>query len=338
MDKGLISHTTLVYLIMDLHWRNISIETGIDNHLEIEVSNSNAPGIRLIAGTNMQFKIVKNSKGILWGRIASDYYGCWALRGKNNWKIDEMPVPPISSTIIERSKSVPDKDRIEFWSKHFLNELKQSKSSFLFDGTWELTEERKKVITSTNKNWRRVDYDFTINDPQPTWVDWDFGKDLKVIRLKEKNHFATGRIKWWKKKVAENSCPPILTWFVSSLDSLVVIDGHDRLSAYESLNMQPKFLIINFVIKEPKEVDLGKQKGILDSLSKSNGDSEKKGLTVERLNRLLLDAFDDSPFRRPISKSTAKKGFSKSWVAEVSSFRTNKSIDQEELEAMLVGD
>ncbi|MCG8384180.1 MAG: hypothetical protein MJA30_01465 [Cytophagales bacterium] len=323
---------------MNLHWRNISNETGIENHLEVKVSNSEKPAIRLIAGTNLQFKIVKDSNDLLWGRIASDYYGCWALRGKNNWAVDEMPIPPITSSTVEESKSQLSKDRIGFWAKYFLNELKISKSSILFDGTWELTEAKKNETATNHKNLRKVDYDFTINDQQPVWMDWDFGNALKVIRLKEKQPTETGRIKWWKKKVAEDSCPPILTWFVASLDSLVVVDGHDRLSAYEALNIQPQFLIINSVRKEPKEVDKGKQQGILDSLAKRNLNPEKKGLTVERLNYLLLDAFDDSAFRRPITKSNGKAGLSESWIKEVSSFKLDSSIDQEELEAMLVGD
>jgi len=323
---------------MDLHWRDISDETGVDNYLEFEVLNSEKPAIRLIAGTDLQFKIIKNSNDLLWGRIASDYYGCWALRSKNNWSVDEMPVPPITSAIVEESKSQTDKGKFEFWSKYFLNELQRSKSSFLFDGFWELTEEWKQENSTNYNNWRKIDFDFSVNNQQPVWIDWDFGNALKVIRLKEPNHNDSGRIKWWKKKVIEGSCPPILTWFVSSLDSLIIIDGHDRLSAFEALGFQPQFLIINSVRKEPKEVDKAKQKGILESLSKRNINPEKKGLTVERLNYLLLDAFDDNPFRRPTTKSNGKSGLSDSWVKEVSNFKGDRSVDQEELEAMLIGD
>ncbi len=228
----------LLYLIMDFHWRNISDETGIDNHFEIKVSNSEKPTIRLIAGANFQFKIINDSKNLLWGRIASDYYGCWALRSNNQLEIDEMPIPPITSKLIEKSKLVTAENRFEFWFKYFLKTLEKSKSSFLFDGDWEVTEAKIINVSITDKKWRTVDYNFNLNSQQPTWIDWDFGMALKVIRLKEQRR-ESGRIKWWRKKVIEGSCPPILTWFVSSLDSLVVIDGHDRLTAFELESLRP---------------------------------------------------------------------------------------------------
>ena len=61
------------------------------------------------------------------------------------------------------------------------------------------------------------------------WLNW-VPSGLKLITLHPVDPVA-GRLKWWRKTAREGCLPPILLWFVASLDSYVVIDGHYRLQA-----------------------------------------------------------------------------------------------------------
>jgi hypothetical protein len=57
----------------------------------------------------------------------------------------------------------------------------------------------------------------------------------------------TGRVKAYRKQVVEGTLAPVLLWWISGLDSYVLLDGHDRLVAALSENFEPPLLCLSSV-------------------------------------------------------------------------------------------
>ena len=329
-------------LKMNLHWKDINSELNNWSHLEIEIEGATKPAIRIVAGSDLKFKIQHNAIPLAWGRIASDYYGCWYLRNQFEWNKDEAPIAPITSSDVERSLEYQsEQERLKYWSIFFLDSLSKSSSSILYNGIWELSvaQHYENINPSLNsKNWKIFNPEEVFYPQRPVWIDWDFGNDLRLLSLKSQPSEDNGRMKWWRKKVREGACPPILAWFISSLDSLVIIDGHCRMRAYELESSKPTVLVLNAIQKIEVKTDKAKQESIIRGLENREIHPLKKDIPVDQINRLLIDAFDDRPYNRPITISIAKTDFAREWLDEMLKFKNDSEIDQEELEGMIAGE
>jgi len=319
---------------MKLYWKEKFDRKGNWSHLEFEVSNSPKPSSKIVADNNYIFKIQIADKILAWGKIESDYYGCWFLPNRVENETSQNFIKPITAQDIEKSTlSVNDKNK--FWATYFLDKLKQSKFSMLHDGTWEIGIARNNAVYPI-QNWKRFDIKEIGNNKIPTYIAWDFNEKLKLLPLKKIDKNETGRVKWWRKKIREGNCPPILGWFVSALDSFILIDGHSRLQAFLLEQKMPSLLVVNLIQKIDVDSDFNKRESIVRAIENREKHPFKSKLSVEQSNNLLLNAFDDSPYNKPITKSVAKKISYETWQAEISQFKNHPDIDLEELDCMML--
>ncbi|WP_143017450.1 hypothetical protein [Catalinimonas alkaloidigena] len=326
---------------MKLYWKDTNTNVDRWPQLEIEISEATKPAIRVMAGSGLKFKIQHDNMPIAWGRVASDYYGCWYLRNQFEWNKVEAPITPITSNDVERSlEHQTERERLTYWGKFFLDALSKSNATIFYNGTWELSvalHDESHVSPFSSKHWKRFNSEKVFYPQRPLWIDWDFRNTSPLLSLKSQPSEDNGRTKWWRKKVREGTCPPVLAWFISALDSFVIIDGHCRMQAYELEHIKPTVLVLNAIQKVKITPDRATQESILRGLENRKIHPLKKDISVDLMNSLLISAFDDRPYNRPITSSIAKRDFAKEWLDELLQFKNDSDIDQEELEGMIAG-
>ena len=83
------------------------------------------------------------------------------------------------------------------------------------------------------------------------YIDWfmDNGS-WQILPLRPLADPDTGRVKAYRKQAMEGILAPVLLWWISVLDSYVLLDGHHRLVAALSENVEPPLLCLSSVSTE----------------------------------------------------------------------------------------
>ncbi len=317
---------------MELFWKDKYDDMGNWAYLEFHVHSHTKPKLLLKSGVNRKFRL-ENSKHVLfWGKVEADWYGAWFLRNENKWEPEEMIVPPITSQEIEATSHTTNSEKISHWSKHFANALMKSKESLLFHQTWRLSAANtKNQHTKSNPKWNVSWPEDTFKRQNPHWIDWvGSGGTGQLLALKAPPAKNEGRVKWYRKLIKENRCPPILVWFISALDATIILDGHCRLSAYIEEGIKPEILALSTFMEINDKPDLKKRKNIEKALSQT-----KHSIPTDRINSLLIEAYDNRPKAAIFTKSIGTRNFSDSWDKQVRQFLKKPDIDKDELEDML---
>lgn len=168
-----------------------------------------------------------------------------------------------------------------------------------------------------------------IHDNEPLHeLRWDDEVDILLYHPPHLPPVDDGRVKWWRKKVRENSCPPLLVWYQSQLQGYLLIDGHARLQAYLAENTVPDVLVITPIFKKSYPLDLDKRLNILKSLQ-NNLTHSKHPMPLDRVNEVLVQAFNDNV--RFSAKGSAKPihNLDEIWLKDIKSLWENKVIDEQ---------
>lgn len=324
---------------MKIYWKDILDDSDKWAYLEIIVSQTPKLSYHIQSGGKQRFKLTNNIETIFWGCIELSYYGVWFLRNDKIWETKKKFIPPITSAQIEESITKNKNQDISFWSKFFSKSLSESEITFLHEGTWKISEAKLKRDPLEKmdrfKKWKISNLTETYEKGQLSYTEWTFSGNSTLIPLKNFPIPSDGRLKWWTKKVKEGTCPPILIWYVHSLDSYLIIDGHYRLKASMNENRLPKILVLNQIFEEQiKKNDSVKEK-IVQNIEFLQKNQKKEKLNVKEINNLLIHAFDERPSIRSITKSIYKSKFEELWISEVLEFRDQPGIDSIELDIMI---
>jgi len=316
---------------MELYWKDKYDDKGNWAYLEFQVNSTDKPQILLKSGINKKFRL-ENLKDILfWGKVESEWYGAWFLRNENDWEVNKMIIPPINSNEIESKKINNFSEKFSQWSKYFALNLEQSNNSLLFKEKWRLSIANSDIqYTKSIPEWKIIKPENTFNYQNPYWIDWGgTGGIGELLALKRKPNENNGRVKWYRKLVKQDKCPPILAWFVNSLDAYIILDGHCRLKAFIDEEVKPEILVLATLREIEDKPDLQKQMNIKQAMS----DRSNK-ITIDKVNKLLIEAFDDRPISVTYTKSKGSYNFSESWDEQVKIFYNKPDVDLEELDAM----
>ncbi|MBK8806794.1 MAG: hypothetical protein IPO21_09165 [Bacteroidales bacterium] len=323
---------------MKLHWNDIIDDDGNWSHLQIEVDDQPVGNFQIHSGGNLRFSLTRNELTVFWGCIEFNYYGAWILRNNFDWEKQNMIIPPITSNQIENYKCSNQKDKIIYWSRFFIDSLMKSENTFLYDGKWKISQgflKWKRQKLDLFEKWIVFETDNVFTNSQLTYLDWGINGSGNLVALKDTPNESEGRVKWWRKKVKEGTCPPILAWYINSLDAFIIIDGHRRLKAYQLENIEPEILVLNTMREEYYPKDMTRRENIVKSIEIRQNHPSKAKLSIDDINSILIEAYDERPSIRPITKSIAQADFEEIWINDVKKFRNQPNIDQEELEAML---
>jgi hypothetical protein len=66
-----------------------------------------------------------------------------------------------------------------------------------------------------------------------------------VLPLRRLPPVDAGRVKSYRRQLREGILPPVLLWWVSGLDTLLVVDGHDRIAAALAEGTVPEVLVLS---------------------------------------------------------------------------------------------
>ncbi len=313
-------------------WKDIINDTGLWVGLRIEINDAESSKFQLESGINCRFKLYNNAQPILWGTFGSDYWGVWVLINKNNWELNDMPVPPINSSLIEESKKA---DYYKFWSRFFAKELDNSKTPGLSNGLWTITIGSSIKNRTENTSELINDIDNVFDKANPRWVEWDIGRCGSIVALKDEPIEENSRVKWFRKLVRENICPPVLLWYLGCIDGYVILDGHARLKAFQLEAASVQFLVLNAVREEETIRDPKIQQNILLGIEKRQSHPVKPKMNAEEVNKLLISAFDTRPYCRPITNAKARNNYEEKWTAEVRNFGAKQNLNSIDIEDMI---
>lgn len=329
---------------MKIYYKNIFDYKKNWSHLRVEVKKQEKPLIQLHSGGLRRFRLVNGESPIFWGNITNHNDGVWVLKNDYHQDLPSLFVPPITSQLVEGSKSLSEINRMRFWINFFLKSLESRKENFLYDGIWQISVGLKMWNRPYHHNapiWVVNQSDKHTGNKQLHYIDFDFNYQC-LMPTKAMPKEEEGRVKWWRKKVKEGTCPPIFTWSVNCLNSYVILDGHRRLEAFLLEKQKPDVVVINS-LKEwkptfSKDIEYQEEIRKIKENTAKNIEAHKERMGIDRYNSILIELYDDRSYVDSITKSTAKRNFEEHWIKEVSQFKGIEGIDQEDLEAMIAGD
>ncbi len=313
-------------------WRDIINDANLWTGLRFEISQGISGEYQLESGINCRFKLCSKENPILWGTFGSEYWGVWILNNKVDWKLKDMPVKPINSATIEESKNA---DYYKFWARFFAKQLSNESRSILSSGLWTLTIGSPFKNRMENTSEFINDIDNAFDKENPRWVEWDIGRHGSIVALKNEPHQENSRVKWFRKLVQEESCPPVLVWYLSCIDGYIILDGHARLKAYQQESISANFLVLNAVIEEEIKRDPKIQESILLGIEARQNNPLKQKMSVEQINKLLISAFDTRPYHRRITNAKARNRYEEKWTSEVRKLGVNLKLNSNDIEDMI---
>ncbi|UII25421.1 hypothetical protein LVD15_19245 [Fulvivirga maritima] len=310
-------------------WKDITNNSEVWMGLRIEINEDIKSNFLLESGNNCRFKLYNNSQPVLWGTFGSDYWGVWALINPLDWELSDMPVAPINAATVEESKN---EEYYWFWSRFFAKQLGDKNDPYLSKGIWTITIGSSYENRAANTSEIIYDLDDAYVTENPRWIDWDIGKNGNIIALKNEPNIESGRVKWYRKLVRENACPPVLVWYLTCLSAYIIIDGHARLKAFQTEAIPAKFLILNSIREQEIKRDPKVQQNILLGIEQRQKHPTKPKMSVDEINKLLISAFDTSPYCYSITTAKGRRNFEEKWIEEVKAFSNNtNSSDIEDM-------
>ncbi len=310
---------------MNYHWKDIENTKSEWEGLAVKVESTSPTTIKLQAGNNCRVKCSNNDIPLFWATISKDYQGVHLLKSFRNIPLDHMAIPPITSADFEARAQLDGTALYQSWCKYFFTKMSESKSTPLYTGLWFLTcleETGSSVWNYKNSHNEKNGYysslynaKASLDRPQFDYIDWGASGSFELIALKKKPHESEARVKWWRKKARNSTIPPILVWYVSSLDAFVIIDGHSRLLASILEDVAPRIISLFSGREIPRDTDEKRRDKIVHSLLNRKGNT---ALDIDKMNKVLIEAFDDSPLIQSVTRSEALWDFEKLWEREVS--------------------
>jgi hypothetical protein len=129
------------------------------------------------------------------------------------------------------------------WAHHFATALAGAAAGPLHAGRWVISPEVPRLRSAS---WAEL----LLPDGSGR-IDWftDNGA-WQVLPLHRLAEASDGRVKAYRKQCRDGTLPPVLLWWISGLDSYLVLDGHDRLAAALAERRRPPLLGLSLVRRE----------------------------------------------------------------------------------------
>lgn len=289
-----------------IFYQNISQENEKWKGFEITVKENPQPVMILHAGGKNRMRLSYQGKPLFWASPSDDYYDLRILRNRLPWTPEEMLIPPISSQDIEAFR-LSNENYYEYWAKYFIQEIKAKHGLFLYDGTWKLLPVIDRIKSLKYTVYAQGYFEC---------IDWEAWTGYELISLKPLPSEQEGRVKWWRKKIKENTLPPILVWNIYNLMSNIIIDGHARLKAciLEGVKFPPILELASFINQNP----LSESATMMEYIEKRNFLQWKNmkittKVSTATVNNMLLKPDPE----RVYTKSRYQYNFEKEWINEV---------------------
>lgn len=169
-------------------------------------------------------------------------------------------MPPFRSVETRQLGQAPAADRAMRWAYRFADLLTTSRGGPLYPSRW--------LLQTSAPYLRSVAARGSVLKPAPIaerWsellvddgageLDWYTHGGGLVLAMRPMSRHDDARVKAYRKQVRDGTVPPILLWWVSSLDCYLLLDGHDRLAACLAEVVEPPLMTLTAVV-DADEVD-----------------------------------------------------------------------------------
>lgn len=213
------------------HW------TGLDCRVDAPVR----PGLRVEVTSGRRFLVRQADRVALLGEQRADHRGVYYARTGRY----RSPLPPFTATAARRVRetSVDDAARAARWTHLFADLLQAAGEGPLHTGRWVLAWGMPGW--SVAGHWQRLN----VIDPDRGHITW-FGfsdpiEDQRdILPLRRLSPVDAARVRSYRRQVREGVLPPALLWWVSGLNTLLVLDGHDRIAAALAEGAPPEVVVL----------------------------------------------------------------------------------------------
>ncbi|MEV4481496.1 hypothetical protein [Micromonospora coxensis] len=215
------------------------------------------PNLAMEVTGGRRLQIRQGSTAVFLARMETDYSFIRYVRLPGYRSI----LPPVRWTEARRIGEGPTADRDMRWAYRFADLLSTSGAGPLYPGRWLLqpgapylrhVPASGSVLkpASIAERWSHL-----VVDDDAGELDWyGHGGSGLVLSMRPMSRHDDARVKAYRKQVRDGTLPPILLWWVSSLDSYLLLDGHDRLAACLAEVVEPPLMTLTAVI-DADEVD-----------------------------------------------------------------------------------
>lgn len=155
------------------------------------------------------------------------------------------PIPPITARRARQVRaSSSDEDAwAARWTHQFTGWLETAVDGPLHAGRWMVA--RGMPSWAVPAHWQRL----RVVDPDNGHITWfgygDPDEDQRdVLPMRRLSPVDAGRVRSYRRQYREGVLPPVLLWWVSGLQSLLVLDGHDRITAALAKQVAPEVLAL----------------------------------------------------------------------------------------------
>ena len=157
------------------------------------------------------------------------------------------PLPPISAAQARRFAETDAQDGARDWAARWTHEFRRGLMDAvegpLHAGRW--TMEPGMPGWSVVQRWQHL----RANDGDQGHISWfgygdPAGGIRDVLPLRRLSPAGAARVKSFRRQVREGIAPPALLWWVSGLNTLAVLDGHDRIVAALAEETTPQVVVL----------------------------------------------------------------------------------------------
>ncbi|MFG2717617.1 hypothetical protein ACGFW5_04795 [Streptomyces sp. NPDC048416] len=151
------------------------------------------------------------------------------------------PVPPLRAALARSFHASPH--GWGRWAHHFASALRGSANGPVHQGDWQLVRSLPNWFADVN--WPKL----LAHDPDRGHLTWfGYGDPVEDARdllpLRRLSAPDAPRVKAYRRQYREGVRAPVLLWWVSGLNSPVVLDGHDRLTAALAEGGRPDLVVL----------------------------------------------------------------------------------------------
>lgn len=287
-------------------------------------------------GQHQRFMLATPKFKCHWGRIFPYLQGVRLLRNPIDIAAKDMPIASISSADIEQFKEQNPDHPLQYWASFFADKLLHSSRHFLYPSDWKISPMVYQVSFEYSDfqtdvlalDMKQLDYHF----------DWGGFPDSNIISLKILPDEHCGRVKWWRKKIREQSCPPLLLWWHRHIQAFVLVDGHARLKAHQLEQVQPAQLVVySFqsigMTKKEAQGRIQLRLKALKSLKKSLGGN--KPYSLERVNKLIIGFYSNVDYEYTDLTPKVIAHLDDVFEQDLLAFVDDERVDQDFLQLLL---
>lgn len=201
------------------------------------------PGLRMESADGRRLVLLQGDAPVLFARPRATHRGVHYARTG----LYVSPLPPLRAEEARAHAAFATPGSGEWsgrWAAHAASRLREAAGGPLHEGDWNLGPERSRWFADCN--WPKL----AAHDPDRGHLTWfgygDPDEDARdLLPLRALSRPDAPRVRAFRRQYREGVLPPVLVWWISGLNSPVVLDGHDRLAAALAEGGRPHVLTLS---------------------------------------------------------------------------------------------